>query len=477
MKIKNFVRKHKITLSFIFLFFSISLFLLLFLISDSDYYWHIKAGEYMFNNGLLREDVFSWYVSGKYWMSHEWLYEIYLYILKYFFGNFHMLLYGFGCIFLLFLILFLGNKNGYKKNIPFSLIWIILFLILIGFIQARPHLFSFSLLAITIWFLYDLYKNENSKKIYFLPVVSILWSNVHGGSSNLVYLFCFIFFSVGLFKFNFGKFKAERFNKKQLVKYLLIGIVSFICISINIHGIKMLSYPYENMADSIMLNNIVEWQPTNLNIISHYLYFILLFVIVIVMLISKKKIEFIDLILFGISIYLGLKSIRFWGYTYIIMSFVIFNYITGRKYDKGSCCCICIIGIIFAGFFIFNYNSIEKNINTRVLSTKVIESIKNENPKRLYNMYDYGGELIFNDIDVFIDGRADLYSKYNYVDYLNISKLENDYVDLINKYNFDYFLVDKEYPIYTYLKYNDDYNKVIEEKNVVLYKKIVNFDS
>ena len=67
-------------------------------------------------------------------------------------------------------------------------------------------------------------------------------------------------------------------------------------------------------------------------------------------------------------------------------------------------------------------------------------------------MYDYGGELISNNIEVFIDGRADLYSSYNYKDYLNISKLENDYVKLINKYDFDYFLVDDAYPIYTYLE-------------------------
>ena len=56
-------------------------------------------------------------------------------------------------------------------------------------------------------------------------------------------------------------------------------------------------------------------------------------------------------------------------------------------------------------------------------------------------MYDYGGILIYNDIEVFIDGRADLYSKYNYKDYLDISCLRGDYPKLIEKYDFDYFLV------------------------------------
>ena len=44
---------------------------------EADYLWHIKAGEYMFKNGILRNDIFSWSMNGKYWMSHEWLFEIY----------------------------------------------------------------------------------------------------------------------------------------------------------------------------------------------------------------------------------------------------------------------------------------------------------------------------------------------------------------------------------------------------------------
>lgn len=87
-------------------------------------------------------------------------------------------------------------------------------------------------------------------------------------------------------------------------------------------------------------------------------------------------------------------------------------------------------------------------------------------------MYNYGGELIYNDIKVFIDGRADLYSNYNYEDYLNISKLENDYVKLINKYDFDYFLVNDNYSIYIYLKYSDDYKKIYDKKNISIFKKI-----
>ena len=49
--------------------------------------------------------------------------------------------------------------------------------------------------------------------------------------------------------------------------------------------------------------------------------------------------------------------------------------------------------------------------------------------------------------------------------------LNGDYVKLIEKYNFDYFLVTKEYPITTYLHYNDNYEVILDEEEMILYKK------
>ena len=81
---------------------------------------------------------------------------------------------------------------------------------------------SFSFLALTIYLYMDLFKNENSKKIYFIPLLSIIWSNVHGGSSSLVYLFGLVFVFAGLFKFNFSKIESSRISKKQVIKYFII---------------------------------------------------------------------------------------------------------------------------------------------------------------------------------------------------------------------------------------------------------------
>ena len=471
-KIKKYIEDNKNSIVFVFLLLCFSLFMTSLFQKESDYFWHIMAGKNMIDNGkILTNDIFSWFMSGSYWMSHEWGFDCLIYLLKVLFGNYHLFVYTFSTITLLLLILFFTNKKNYLKNTIFGLVWMFWFLIFCVYVQGRPHLLSFSFLTLTIWFCYDLFRNENSKKIYFLPVVALLWSNFHGGSSNLSYLFCFGFIIIGLFKFNFSKIEAKELNKKQICKYFIVSLLCMLAICINPHGIKMLVYPYSNIFDTTMINFIAEWQPTVLSNSSHYPYFALIIFILFIFLFSKKKISFIDFALFGASIILGLKSIRFWGYTYLIMSFVVFNYIPDRKNDKGTNVMLVVLGILLIALFVSGLSNCRLEYNKNFISDNMINTIIDEKPQRLFNMYDYGGELIYNNIEVFVDGRADLYSRTILSDYENISLLQTDYEKLINKYNFDYYLVDKTYPISYYLSYSNKYEVVRDEKNMVLYKK------
>ena len=189
------------------------------------------------------------------------------------------------------------------------------------------------------------------------------------------------------------------------------------------------------------------------------------------MLFSDKRIRFIDFVLFLISIYLGLKSIRFWFYTYIIASYYIYNYVNKRNEDDGTELGICILSILFSMFFIFRVNNIINVKYSYLLSSEDIKDIKSFKANRLFNMYDYGGELIYHNINVFIDGRADLYGKYNYKDYLKIVYLNKNIDNLLDKYNFDYLIIDTSYPIYTYMNNNTKYSSVFINKNYVVYKK------
>ncbi len=472
MKFRDYLSKHKYIFCFSILLIGYALFMSGLFQLESDYFWHIKAGENIFENGnILTSDIFSWFMRGKYWVSHEWGFDLLIYILKLMFGEWHLFIYPFITIGTLLIVLFFTNSEKWQKNIIFSLAWLMGFLIFVVYVQARPHLLSFIFLALTIYFCYDLFCNPQSKKIYFLPLVTLFWTNFHGGSSNLSYLFCLGFLFIGLFKFSASKVEAKRLKKEQLIRYAIVAVICVVAICINPHGLKMVLYPYVNITDSVMLNFISEWRPTVLSDVTHYPYFLLIMVCGLILLLGRRKIDFIDLALFGVSLILGLKSIRFWGYTYIIMSYVVFKYIPKRKADYGTGKALIFLGIIFSGIFIWNVPNMLQEYDDRKISSNMLSMIKKSSPKRLFNMYDYGGELIYNDIEVFVDGRADLYSKYNLVDYKTICDLGNGYKELINEYKFDYFLVDDNYPIDSYLEESSNFQLLYSENDIKFYKR------
>ena len=109
-------------------------------------------------------------------------------------------------------------------------------------------------------------------------------------------------------------------------------------------------------------------------------------------------------------------------------------------------------------------------LNEKTLSDDAIFVLKEENPKRLFNYYDYGAYLIYQNIPVFIDGRADLYSKYNYKDYQKISRLSYRFPQLISKYNFDYFLVPRKSGLSSYLKEDGSYVLIYHDDTCNIFK-------
>ena len=463
--------KNKKNILYIFILLSFSLLLAIFFSNDHDYYWHIKVGEYMVKNKLiLTKDIYSWTIYGKSWISHEWLSEIIMYYFKIIFGNLNSFIFVFTNIFILTLVLFIPIKKEHYKNIPFSLIWITLGFILVGFNTARPQLIQFILLALTIYILYDLYNNEDSKKIYFLPLIAILWANIHGGSSNLVYIFPIIFVITGLFSFSKNKIESKKLSNKQIKKYLIIIILCIAAIFINPHTYKIFLYPYQNMMDKTMLSLISEWQPTNLSNPAHCRYIILVIIIILTYIFSNKKIRLIDFILLSFSIFLGFKSIRFWPYIYIINNYNIFYYISKRKEDKGTnlvlLCFIC-MNIIFSFIAL---NKTINSINYKLIDDKLINYLKETNPKRLYNDYNYGGYLLYKDVKVFVDGRYEIYDKKIIKDYRDINKFNNlDHI--LEEYNFDYILLNKKNTLNQYLKNNNNYKVNYKDKKYIVYKQ------
>jgi len=474
---KTWIKKHKKELSLGLYLIGFVTLLLLFTHTGFDYFWHQKAGEVMFQNKqILTNDIFSWVTFNKPWISHEWLSEIIIHFYLILFKEHSIITYCGTFLLILYLFLFITNKKDILKNVRFAIIWFFLSTFMIGgSIAPRPQMISYVLLAITLYLLYQKKKDENNKTIYLLPIISIIWANVHGGSSNLPYLLSFLFFLNSIITIKQEKIETKDQTKKQRISFLIITILTFLAVTINPHGIKLLTYPYENMQDTFMLTTIQEWRHLNINHISDLIILIMPLITITTLIKTEQKHDTLDLIILLLFTYLLFKSIRFAPLFFIASTYIIFKYIKEKPYHNKLNIILPLFGLLFTLFFLTKEQDLRTRTNEQVVSNEMIETIKKEQPERLYNYYDYGGYLIEKDIKVFIDGRVDLYSQYNYKDFYHLTFLNQNYLEILDKYHFDYLLVKKNTPLEYYLKQNKEYQNIKEEQTMTLYKKTLDF--
>ncbi len=441
---------------------------------EYDYFWHVKAGEYIVNNGIPTQDIFSWFAIelNLHWISHEWLFEVFIYGFKLIFNDLAPYIYSILFSVLNFCLLFYLNRKKIK-NISFFLIWFFLGSLIFSFMcMPRPHLLSNIFLSLTIFLCFDLYYSKNSKKIFLLPVIALLWANFHGGSSNLVYLIPIIFLATSLIKIKLDRLENKSLTKTQIKTYLVVIVLSIGALFINPHTYQILIYPYSNMADDTMINIINEWQSLDIKDISNLIIALTIFTSYLVLILTKKKIRLIDLILLTTFTYMSFRSIRFASLFYIVATYIIFNYVTKEnKLDNLTSKVLIVfsigVTIIYTSLFVKEL----PNINEPIISDEMIAYIKEKNPERLYNDYNMGGYLIYNDIKIFIDGRADLYSKYNLENAEKLIIYDIEVPIILESYNFDMLIMEKG-KLEIHLKEQDDYYIVMEDERNILFEKV-----
>lgn len=428
----------------------------------NDFYWHLKTGEYIINNNKIpHTGIFSYYAMSNHltWISHEWLFEVIIYLYQSLFSNYGAIIYVIFSLIILSFLLWKLNQENFIKYPFYTIIWaVVSMLILANKILPRPHLISYILFIVTILIAFEIQKKKKNKIIFLIPIISILWSNIHGGSSNLSYIIYGIFLLDSI----------RRKDKELSKKYLIMVILSISAIVINPHGIKMIFYPYQNMTYKVMLSCIDEWQRLNIFSIDGIFYLLFIVSIIYILFKNRKQISLLPIFLISIFTLLAIKSTRFMPYLLIVATSIIPNYFQTSKFK------IDIVPIFIFVVLIFIVLSItfvipQTNNSFKKISDNMIQYLKEKENLVLYNSYNLGSYLIYKDIPVFIDSRADIYINSNFSD---VCQIEKGYQpDLLEKYNFNTLIIENKSEVYFYLKNNDNYELYMQDKNNSLFIK------
>jgi len=163
------------------------------LLRDGGTGWHIRNGQLMLQtHSITRVDPFSATMSGQPWYAWEWLYDVLIAAIHHRLGLNGVVFCTAAIMAATFVLLFhLSMRRGGSLPITLFLLVLSLGASAVHFL-ARPHVLSW--LFTVIWFeLLDSAASSatldsepgsepgKDRHLFFLPVLMLLWVNVHGG--------------------------------------------------------------------------------------------------------------------------------------------------------------------------------------------------------------------------------------------------------------------------------------------------------
>lgn len=472
---------------------------------ENDTFYIIKLGEYIVNNGVDFMDHFS-FIKGLNYTYPHWLYDVFLYFIYINYG--YVGIYVSNIIFFIILIfsIYYISLKVIENEFISSLSAIMGIFILYVFVTARSQLISMILFIWEVYFILKLIESGKVRYSIYLCIICFLLANIHA----TIWPMYFILYLPFVFE-KFVFYMKDKFSKKKVkgLKLGIDGVVSkvnivsisnfklliftiFISLFIGMFSLSRICYTY---VFKIMRGNsqsyILEHAPM---VIYNNLYFIIMFLILFAVLIfTKIKIRLSHLcMIMGLG-FMAVVSIRHISLFYLIASLFIWKLCDEFISESGdrslviieNIICnkyiylLLIIVVIFFGYFKFVKNSEDEFVSRSKYPVDVVRYIKNnldvENV-RIFNNYNFGSYLLFNDIYVFIDSRSDLYmDEFNALEY----DIFDDFVNMVYNYEEKFEYYDIDYVLdyvnsgLSLVMYKDNnYVVIYEDEYFVLFEKV-----
>lgn len=458
---------------------------------DPDLWWHLKTGQVILTQGIPKVDIFSFTMRGSPWITHEWLSEVFLYLIFKMGGLSTLMIFFalmgvaiFSCVYSL-----CGNRVWISFSFAFFACWIAKFMW-----GSRPQLFNVLMLAILMW----LFENVRIKKIswkwlYGIPFLMLLWVNLHSGF--LLGMVVMLVWGVGdTLQIFIRKNEEGTLGKEVLQHLVIVWMLSAIAVFVNPSGIRIWFYAFPTLTSPMMREGILEWLSPNFHHEFYVPFLIGMIIGSLVFMISPSKRTFSEMFFYGGVVAAGLISRRhipFFAVVAIpIMARALADYfetsslkrffmekVFPQKIKIGLFWVGIVTSLVFltnAG--IFSWKKIQGN-DAAVRQMYPVEAVRflkeaGLSEKHGYNDYGFGGYLIWSDIPVFIDGRADMYGDDFFRQYAKISELKSNWKEIyliFSRFDIQYVLVASNSLVAGVFRTNEDWKEAFRDNTASLF--------
>jgi hypothetical protein len=300
------------------------------LLSDAGIGWHIRNGEYMLaTHAITRTDPFSSTMSGQPWYTWEWLYDLAIARIHDAWGLNGVTFVTALLIALTFAAVFrIALRRG--TSLPVGVILIILatFSSAIHFF-ARPHVLSW--LLTVLWFCI-LDSRTYARRLFWLPVLTLLWANLHGGFL-VGFVLLGIYFADSLIEVFVSHDPAGRQAAGKRCKTpATVGLLCMLASFVNPYGYKLHVHIYQYLSSRFLMNHIEEFLSPDFHGAAQKCFAVLLLIVILSLAAARRnKLRAAHLLVLLFAAYSGLYAAR-----NIPVSSILFVLITGPLLSQAT---------------------------------------------------------------------------------------------------------------------------------------------
>ena len=444
------------------------------LLSDSDTYWQVAVGRWILDHHALPHvDIYSFTKAGEPWTSSSWLAQV-LFAASYNLAGWTgPVVLAAGCIAATFALLVHILSRRIPATYAVAVAMVVLALSM-GHFLARPHVLVLPIMLAWANGLLSASERGEAPSPWLLPLIAV-WANLHGG-------FVFGLVLVGAFALD-ALWNADRAQRKSVVlRWAAFGIGALVACCATPYGWGSILAARKILDLGELLHLIYEWKPADFSKFGA-------FEMAILALMAGALYGGVRLTPPRIALVLGLlhmalSHVRNVEIFALLLPIVVLAPVASqfalrpawRARTGAPMPVMAVILVLLGGWTWLLAANTAFAPPENQSPAAAVDALKAHNARRVLNDLPFGGYLIWRQIPVFVDGRAELYGEAFDIAYYRAMQLKdvNQLLDILKKWDIDAVLLMPHTPAAGLFDHIDGWRRAYADEKAVLHVRTAN---
>ncbi|KJC39303.1 membrane protein [Bradyrhizobium sp. LTSP885] len=442
------------------------------LLVDSDTYWQIAIGRWILDHGAVPSvDIYSFTRAGEQWMSSSWLAQV-LYAKAYDLAGWTGPV-ALAAICIATVCAQLTAILGRKMPATYASVVALAALELsTGHLLARPHVLVLPVMIAWTNGLMTASERREPPSFWLLPLIA-LWTNLHGG-------FLFGLVLVGAFALD-AMWNATSAQRPSLaLRWIAFGIGALAACCVTPYGWGSILAALKILGLGELLRLIGEWMPVDFGRFGAFQLAVL--ALIGAALSSGVRLPPPRVALVLGLLYMALSHVRNVEIFALLLPLVVLAPVATQfglqAAGVARLRAVPAVALLAALCALTSAVAMSARIAPPAVQSPAaaVDVLKAYNVKRVLNDLPFGGYLIWRQVPVFVDGRAELYGETFDVAYYRALQLKDvdGFIGLLRTYDIDAVLLQPSTPAVQLLDRTAGWQRVYTDDNAVVHVRVAN---